>query len=80
MRLVVADTGPVHYLILIGQISLLPALFERIFIPVSVRDEMLHRNTPDVVRRWIRRVGALRNPSTAIYLRIVGNDDVLPDE
>jgi|SRR6185437_591813 len=53
MRLVVADTGPVHYLILIGQISLLPALFERIFIPVSVRDEMLHRNTPDVVRRWI---------------------------
>jgi len=50
MRLVVADTGPVHYLILIGQISLLPALFERIFIPVSVREEMLHHNTPDVVR------------------------------
>ena len=53
MRRVVADTGPVHYLVLIGQISLLPALFERILIPVSVRDEMLHRNTPDVVRRWI---------------------------
>jgi len=35
MRLVVADTGPLNYLILIEAIDLLPKLFETIFIPTS---------------------------------------------
>lgn len=30
MRLVIADTGPLNYLILIEHIDLLPALFERV--------------------------------------------------
>jgi predicted nucleic acid-binding protein len=32
-RLVIADTGPVNYLIQIGHIDLLPFLFDRIAIP-----------------------------------------------
>jgi predicted nucleic acid-binding protein len=53
MSLVIADTGPVHYLVLIEEISVLPALFEHVFIPATVRDEMLDPKTPDSVRRWI---------------------------
>jgi predicted nucleic acid-binding protein len=53
MSAVIADTGPVHYLILIEQISLLPVLFETIFIPETVRKEMLAPRTPAVVRQWI---------------------------
>jgi hypothetical protein len=36
MRLVVADTGPLNYLILIAAIDVLPNLFETIFVPVAV--------------------------------------------
>ena len=37
MRLVVADTGPLNYLVLIDAIELLPKLFEKVFIPEAVR-------------------------------------------
>lgn len=40
MRLVVADTSPLNYLVLIGQVEFLPALFERVFIPQIVRNEL----------------------------------------
>src|SRR6266487_5697484 len=53
MRLVVADTAPLNYLVLIGHIGLLSALFERVFIPEAVRDELQHLQAPDTVREWI---------------------------
>lgn len=53
MRLVVADTGPIHYLILIGQIDILPTLFETVFLPSVVREELAHAEAPTVVREWI---------------------------
>jgi predicted nucleic acid-binding protein len=37
MRLVVADTGPLNYLLLIGAVELLPRLFERVFAPAAAR-------------------------------------------
>jgi len=53
MRLVVADTGPLNYLVLIGEADLLSNLFERVFIPQAVRDELQHAETPPSVREWI---------------------------
>jgi predicted nucleic acid-binding protein len=50
---VVADTGPVNYLILIGHIDILPALFERVILPAAVRDELQHPKAPPVVQGWI---------------------------
>lgn len=50
MRLVVADTGPIHYLILIEQIELLPRLFAQVFLPSIVRDELAHAEAPDAVQ------------------------------
>ena len=53
MRLVVADTGPLNYLVLIRQVEVLPALFEKIFVPELVRNELQHNEAPPSVRRWI---------------------------
>ena len=53
MRLVVADTSPLNYLVLIGQVEILPALFEKVFVPQIVRNELRHDEAPERVRRWI---------------------------
>jgi len=53
VQLVVADTGPINYLILIGHIDVLPALFQRVLLPAVVRDELTHRKAPLAVRQWI---------------------------
>jgi predicted nucleic acid-binding protein len=53
VRLVIADTGPVNYLILIGHIDILPALFEKVILPAAVRDELKHRKAPPAVQAWI---------------------------
>lgn len=51
--IVVADTSPINYLLLIDQIDLLPRLFQAIIIPNEVRDEMLDSFAPPVLQRWI---------------------------
>ena len=40
MKLVIADTGPINYLLLIGHIEILPELFEKVILPSSVKDEI----------------------------------------
>src|ERR1700722_6751321 len=53
MRLVVADAGPLHYLVWIAHIDLIPQLFESVVTPSVVRDELSRAETPAVVRSWI---------------------------
>ena len=53
MRLVIADTGPINYLVLIGDIDLLPALFEKVILPSAVRVELSDPDAPPSVRNWI---------------------------
>jgi predicted nucleic acid-binding protein len=50
---VVADTGPLNYLALIGAIDLLPKLFDKIVVAEAVRDELTDDRTPEAVRSWI---------------------------
>lgn len=52
MQLVIADTGPVNYLILIGYIDLLPRLFEKVTLPAAVQDELMDIGAPPEVRSW----------------------------
>ena len=52
VQVVVADTGPLHDLVPIGQIDLLPRLVAAVTVPIIVRDEWLHSNTPRPVRDW----------------------------
>lgn len=51
MQLGIADTGPINYLILIGHIDVLPALFQKVILPSTVRDEL--HDGPATVRNWI---------------------------
>ncbi|MBL8294867.1 MAG: DUF3368 domain-containing protein [Bryobacterales bacterium] len=52
MRLVVADTSPVFYLLSIERIDVLPALFGKVLLPEAVRSELLHPKAPEAVRIW----------------------------
>ena len=52
MRIVVADAGPLNYLVLTGDIAVLESLFTTIVVPNTVRRELLAQDSPDVVRHW----------------------------
>jgi predicted nucleic acid-binding protein len=56
--LVIADTGPINYLVLIGCIDLLPTLFEKVLLPEPVRTELCAPNAPSLVRNWINNLPA----------------------
>lgn len=51
--LVIADTSPLHYLVLIDHTVILPTLFERILIPPVVAEELQRSRTPEPVRTWM---------------------------
>jgi predicted nucleic acid-binding protein len=53
VRLVIADTGPVNYPVLIGNIDLLPVLFEKVILPSAVEAELSDPDAPPSVRNWI---------------------------
>jgi|ERR1043166_1484934 predicted nucleic acid-binding protein len=50
--MVVSNTSPLNYLILINQIDLLRQLYGRVLIPPSVLDELRAPETPEAVRMW----------------------------
>jgi len=50
--IVVADTTPLRYLVVIEREHLLPSLYGRVLIPPAVAEELNHKSTPDVVRTW----------------------------
>jgi predicted nucleic acid-binding protein len=53
MPVVVADTSPINYLIQIDAVELLPSLFGKIAVSAAVQAELMHRNTPSLVRAWM---------------------------
>jgi predicted nucleic acid-binding protein len=53
--IVVADTAPINYLVLIGEQELLPTLFGRVIIPEAVLQELLAVASPQAVREWIAK-------------------------
>ena len=50
--LVVADTSPLNYLVLIGHQDVLPRLFGRVLIPGAVLHELQNVGSSNVVREW----------------------------
>jgi predicted nucleic acid-binding protein len=51
--IVVADTSPLNYLALVGEVDVLPKLFTRVVIPEGVAAELRHPKTPVSVQNWI---------------------------
>jgi len=51
--LVVADTSPINYLVLLEHTALLPALYTRVILPPAVVLELRDAEAPTAVRAWI---------------------------
>ena len=49
----VSNTTPLRYLIDIGQDDLLGKLFEKVFVPTGVHEELTDPRTPEAVRRRV---------------------------
>jgi predicted nucleic acid-binding protein len=51
--IVVADTSPINYLLLIEEINILAKMYGTVVIPQMVREELLRSSAPQIVRAWI---------------------------
>lgn len=51
--IVIADSSPLRYLVLIEEVHLLPALYGAIVIPPGVVNELTQTETPQRVRDWM---------------------------
>ncbi|NCR38258.1 MAG: DUF3368 domain-containing protein [Microcystis aeruginosa S11-01] len=63
--IVVSDTSPICYLLLIDQIMILQKLYDVVVIPQAVADELNASESPSVVRNWIA------NPPNWLQIEIV---------
>ena len=53
--IVVADSGPLHHLILLDHSELLRRLYSRVVVPDAVASELSTAGAPPIVRDWIRQ-------------------------
>jgi predicted nucleic acid-binding protein len=51
--IVVADAGPLHYLVVIGAVDVLGPLYNRVVLPEAVAQELRYQRAPESVRAWI---------------------------
>ncbi len=66
--IVVSDTSPLNYLVLIGADQVLPSLFGRVLTPPEVLAEMQHAKAPLQVSAWAKNPPAwleVRSPQQA---------------
>jgi predicted nucleic acid-binding protein len=60
--IVVCDTSPLNYLVLIGHEHVLPALFDQVVAPPAVIMELQRAKAPDAVRAWANNLPAWLSP------------------
>lgn len=53
--IVISDTSPVNYLVLIGEIDLLTKLYQTVIVPQSVFEELTAAASPLEVRNWLKK-------------------------
>jgi predicted nucleic acid-binding protein len=73
MRLVISDTTALNYLILIGEIEVLPRLFSRLIVPSAVVQQLRHPRAPAAVSDWANQLPAWveeRTPTTLLDLSL----------
>lgn len=66
--IVVCDTSPICYLILIEQIQILPQLFTQVTIPPAVKNELLAEQTFSLIQTWIADLPTWVNVQTVPQL------------
>jgi predicted nucleic acid-binding protein len=68
--IVLSDTSPIHYLVLTGQIEILPSLFGDVVIPSAVVAELNQSGTPPIVRDWdFKSAGAVSQKQRHNWIR-----------
>ena len=72
MTLVVADTSPLNYLVLIEAVELLPRLYQRVVIPRAVYAELTHLSAPAAVRRWVSALPPWAEVRSAVRVELGG--------
>jgi predicted nucleic acid-binding protein len=70
--IVVSDSSPLNYLILIDPVPILPELFVQVIIPSAVNLELQNPGTPSKVAVWMRQRPA--------WLRIMNSATILEGE
>ncbi len=51
--IVVADTSPINYLVLLGHVKILPQMYGDVLIPQTVLEELQDSDAPAMVRAWL---------------------------
>src|SRR5690348_8289392 len=51
--IVVSDTSPLNYLVLVGVIDVLPTLYREVCVPERVVVELRHAQAPAPVKAWV---------------------------
>ena len=65
--IVVADTSPLNYLVLLGHIEILSKIYAEIVVPQTVLDELQDSDAPSEVRSWFSAPPAWLQVSTLIF-------------
>ncbi len=71
--IVVSDTSPFNYLLLLEAVEVLPRLYGSVIMPEAVRQEMLHPGAPEVVRVWAAQLPSwiiIRRPQVLLPLAL----------
>ena len=68
--IVVADTTPLNYLILIDEVDLLPVLFGKVLLPLAAFNELLHPKTPSKAHQWMANHPEWLEVRTATHITI----------
>ena len=63
MAVVISDTTPLHYLVLIGRDSILQKLYGEIIVPPAVLEELGHHSAPQEISAWVK------SPPTWLIIR-----------
>lgn len=67
--IVIADTGPINYLVLIDAVEIPQPLYTRVIVPQAVVEELSQQGTPAPVLAWIRQPPSLARSAARSALR-----------
>jgi len=67
--IIISDTSPFCYLILIDCINILPQLYSKVIIPEVVYQELTNQGSPKKVREYLQKTGKITPHQTTSLLR-----------
>jgi predicted nucleic acid-binding protein len=71
--IVVSDTSPLNYLILVNAIDVLPTLFGEVHVPPKIVEELQRSRAPSPVKTWAASLPAwvrIQSPSTKLVTSV----------